>query len=67
VCVCVCVCVETQDVKQNRARCAVIWLTSDLNSMCVGADLEHSPLMGEHRPGCCILLIFYHGKSHMRS
>ena len=67
-CVCVCVCVATQGVKQRRARGAVIWLTSDLTSMCVAADQEHSPLMGEHHHlGCCILLIVYHGTNHMRS
>jgi len=66
--VCVCVCDNTRCQTKSRARRhVVIWLTSDLTSMCVGADQEHSPLVGEHRLGCCILPIFYHEKSHMRS
>jgi len=48
--------------KARARRRVVIWLTSDLTSMCVGADQQHSPLMGEHRLGCSTPLIFYHGK-----
>jgi len=40
----------------------VIRLTSDATSMCVGADQEHSSLMGEHCLGCTTLPTFYHGK-----
>jgi len=76
VCVCVCVCACVRVCVCDNTRCqtkararrhVVIWLTSDLTSMCVGADQTHSPLMGERRLGCCILPIFYHGKGHMRS
>ena len=68
VCVCVRVCTNTRCQTKARARRLVmIWLISDLTSMCVETDQEHSPLMGEHRLGCCNLPIFYHGESHMRS
>ena len=54
---------KTRWKTKARARCrVVIWLTSDLTLMCVGADQEHSPLMGEHRLGCSTLSMFYHGK-----
>jgi len=53
VCVCVCACGNTRwQTKARARRRVVIWLTSDLTSMCVGADQAHSPLMGEHRLGC---------------
>jgi len=54
-CVCVCVCVRVfvcvcGNKRWQTKACArhrvVIWLTSDLTLMCVGADQEHSPLMG---------------------
>jgi len=48
--------------KARARRRVVISLTSDLTLMCVGADQEHSPLMGEHHLGCSTLPIFYHGK-----
>ena len=48
--------------KAHARRRVVIWLTSDLTSMCVGANQEHSPRMDEHHLGCITLPIFYHGK-----
>jgi len=68
VCVCECVCDNTRWQTKARAwRRVMICLTSDLTSMCVEADQEDSALIGEHCLGCCILPIFDHGKSHMRS
>jgi len=46
-------------------RDVVIWLTSDATLMCVGADQEHSSLMGEHCLGCSTP--FTMAKGHMRS
>ena len=38
-------------------------MISDAISMCVGADQEHSSLMGEHCLDCSTLQTFYHGRS----
>jgi len=49
--------------KSARGRCGVvIWFTSGAISMCVGADQEHSSLMGAHCLGCSTLPTFHHGK-----
>ena len=44
--------------KARARRGVVFWLTSDATSMCVGADQEHSSLMGEHCLGCSTLPTF---------
>jgi len=64
-CVCVCVCGNTR--WQTRRR-VMIWLTIDFTSMCVVADQEHSPLMGEHTVWVVALFrSFTMEKGHMRS
>jgi len=49
--------------KGTRGQCGVvIWLTSEATLMCVGADQEHSSLVGENCLGCSTLPTFYCGK-----